>query len=280
VAERNERYFREFDGTFSKEFNEVRWLKELEKALKDPLKLTEAVKEATGESPSFVQKILGRFPVAQNNLIKLGIKAAESFFFDSKAGRFAFATLRRFVPSNIMTAISKYQRDDGARKARDAAQRLIEAKTNLSEWQRSMRTILKSQHLKEAMMAKGGLGKLTPKDYLAVSKELKKEYRYLRNLAQEIKDGKVSEKQFLARTQMYVNKARVSGEIMARENALTGGFTLMERILDGGGNSCAECRQYASEGPRPIGELPLPTEACSCRSYCRCSVRYYRGDEG
>ena len=277
MAERNERYFREFDGTFSKEYNEVRWLKELENALKDPLKMTEAVKEALGESPSFVQKILGRFPVAQNTLIKLGIKAAESFFFDSKAGRFAFATLRRFVPSGIMNAISKYQRDDGARKVREAAQQLIEAKTTLTEWQKSMRSILKSQHLKEAMQAKGGAGKLTPKDYLAVSKELKKEYGYLRVFAQDIKDGKVSEKQFLARTQMYVTKARVSGEVMARENALTSGMTLMERILDSGGNSCAECRQYAAAGIKPIGELPLPTEACSCRSYCKCTVKYYKG---
>jgi hypothetical protein len=279
VADRNERYFREFDGTFSKEFNEARWLEEIKKALKDPLKITEAIKEALGKSPGFIQKLVGSFPVGQNTMIKLGIKAAESFFFDSKAGRFAFNALRRFVPSGIMDAISKYQRNDGARRAREAAQKLIEAKTNLTDWQKSMRSILKSQHLKEAMIAKGGAGKMTPKDYLAVSKELKKEYGYLRAFAQDIKDGKVSEKQFIARTQMYVTKARVSGEIMARENALTGGFTLMERILDGGGNSCAECRQYASEGPRPIGELPLPTEACSCRSYCKCTVRYYKGDE-
>ena len=54
---------------------------------------------------------------------------------------------------------------------------------------------------------------------------------------------------------------------------------MMQRFLGNTDRHCAECLSYAAKGPVPIGELPLPTEECSCRANCLCKVKYFYVDE-
>lgn len=54
---------------------------------------------------------------------------------------------------------------------------------------------------------------------------------------------------------------------------------MMQRHLGRTDKHCSECLDYAARGAVPVGELPLPTEQCSCRSNCLCRVRYFWIDE-
>jgi len=267
--------FEEFDGTFSKVYGESWWQKTIKKVLKIPKDIANTIKKAASDPDKVSKEVLKEATNLTEKSLKNAVDAAQSFVFDTKAGRYAYRSLRRFIPTKVIDTLNEFNKESAKKESDRLATDLRAGKIDLNTWQRKMRGLIKSQHLKVALIAKGGIAGLSPKDMLSISKTLKKEFRYLRAFSKDIKAGKVSEKQLKTRSKMYIEKTKIAKAQMDHTLALNNGKTLMERILDRGGNSCVECRQYAAAGVRPIGELPLPTEKCSCRSYCRCKVKYY-----
>lgn len=153
--------------------------------------------------------------------------------------------------------------------------KLIKSEIDLATWEKSLAQELKTLHVKRTLLSRGGKKASTTDDWLIVGRILRQEYKFLHEMARDIRDGKLSEPELKARTKLYTQRARLSGEAMKQNNAKDVGLVYMERKLGATDRHCAECLSYASMGLRLIGELPLPTERCTCMANCKCSVRYY-----
>ncbi|WP_413275443.1 hypothetical protein [Floridanema evergladense] len=165
------------------------------------------------------------------------------------------------------------------RELRAIANQLIENEISLKDWQKATAQQLKILHLQQALLGRGGVDAMKSADYLAIGRNLKSEYEYLRNFAKDINDGNLTQSQFLARLDMYAEKSRSSGLMMAEAGHKEQGYQYMQRFL-APANNCQSCIEYAFKGIQPIGFLPLPTFDCFCRANCRCSVMYFRKPDG
>lgn len=153
---------------------------------------------------------------------------------------------------------------------------LQKGEIDLWQWEKRVAEILKKLHVQQAVLARGGSDRMTAEDFLAIGRILKEEYKYLHQLAQDLKAGKLTPSMLSSRLSMYVKRSRRSREAMNQQNVRDTGYKYMERVLAFHDRHCSECIQYSAQGRQPIGTLPLPTEKCSCRANCTCSVRYFR----
>lgn len=179
-----------------------------------------------------------------------------------------------FLPEIVLGKTKIQIKEDGVKKTQTNNEKIINKQTSLDDWQREFALSLKQKHIQAAILARGGADRMTRNDYLAIGRELKSEYRYLRRFAQDIKDGKVSEAQLKARSALYFEKVRISEERMSQQNATDQGLTVMRRFLGFADRHCEDCIRLAELGYQPIGELPLPTQSCRCRANCKCRVEY------
>jgi len=270
-----DRYFKEFDGTFTKSYTEKDWLDEMEKALRNSSgKAATYIKDLANKLPNEIQEYISKIPAIYQKITQTGINAAKQFFSDTKTGNFIYQKLKRFLPKKIIDSIKNFQTKFTGLQIKQSSNQLVQGKIGLVKWQSDMRKAIKDGHLRHAIIAKGGASQMTPEDYLAVGRNIKQEYRYLRLFAKDVRNGKISEAQFMARSQLYAQKSRSSGEIMRSRIAKQSGKQYMQRFLYGGDRSCPDCVQYAGQGSVLIGELPLPTEQCQCRANCKCRVEY------
>jgi hypothetical protein len=419
------------------------WLKSINAALLGFSKLIKDVRESVTEKS---KKIYEKLNETIRPLVENGVEASSKFFYNLASDGYSYLKTRRDVPSNVEDSIKEAQKQEGIKKAKEAAEALIEQQITLEVWQESMREIIKTQHLKQTMLAVGG-DALSTSDLERLENTLKEEYSYLKNFTEEIKAGKVSPAQVESRSKMYVNKSRASyesakasikkseisesvqqitkaikgdkqrntviavvagvllitaagvviaasspvsvpvtagglaatsggalvvtqtgaiatsstagalavitstGALVQADTLFTTGTTItsaaivlsqkgpimlatkgaiqvstvtggalvltgagllakraldileatvlnsvtysfnnllpfkkkrkkmMQRFLGNTDRHCAECLSYAAKGPRPVGDLPLPTEECSCRANCLCRVKYFYVDE-
>lgn len=132
----------------------------------------------------------------------------------------------------------------------------------------------------EYIVGKGGIKNVKQTDFdrlnVGLTKELTRsigsdgENFGLLELVSQHVDGRISDREFAARAQVYAigsRKAYYQGQD-ARQT-----LPYMQRFLNGTDN-CPECISYANAGVQPAGKLPLPGEACRCRSRCNCTVSY------
>jgi hypothetical protein len=201
------------------------------------------------------------------------------FLWDAKAQRYRYADTKRFLSREAMLSLSRRQIDATQNDIGVIAQLLIDGKISLRTWQEQTAYTLKLLHLRQSILSRGGVDQMKSGDYLEVARTLKGEYGYLRQLAQDVRDGKITAAQFKARIGMYSAKSRVSfdkGEQALKKKV---GYQFMRRYLGATDKHCSDCIYYFSLGLKKIGELPLPTESCQCRSRCKCSVRYFKEDD-
>jgi hypothetical protein len=147
-------------------------------------------------------------------------------------------------------------------------------KLSLSAWVEGSARTIRDLALITYAIAKGGKDQMFANDYLAVGRYLKDEYKFLKAFAEEAATGNLTDKQIAARIDLYGKRAnKLPFDMAEQQNGIDGGDRWMRRDLNLG-ESCEDCIYYASKGWQPIGSLPLPTQDCSCRGNCKCSVRY------
>lgn len=146
--------------------------------------------------------------------------------------------------------------------------------------------ILKKIHLTQMIKGKGGLD-LTNKDYGKLGAILKKQYYAgkgdngkpygLRHLADDVSQGKISEKMLAYRLSLFAESGKLSYSIGEKETKTQTGYKSKRRILNVAEN-CPSCIRYASFGWVGINsdELPHITQNCECGVNCKCSFEYSR----
>lgn len=202
----------------------------------------------------------------------------QSVFFDSATRRYRFADTRRFVSREaVLTLQKKYlaeQKEKLVTFAEDARQGKIGTYKDLAE-------TLKRIHVSEAIIAVGGVDKLTPSDLGTIGNILKDQYyrgkskitgeRYgLKYLLQEAPEQSLAQVQ--NRLRNYAKSGKFTADALIYKRDILAGANQMRRLLGVTEDHCEECIQYAAQNWVAINTLPLPGQECSCFTNCKCSV--------
>lgn len=219
--------------------------------------------------------------LAQQNLDKI---ESPYWLWDKKSGRYRDRSTGRYLSQQNLEALQRRHIAQIEKDINTIADLLLRGQISLATWQEATAKSLKTLHLHQLVLARGGVKQTTAADYLAVGRELRNQYTYLRQFATDLQRGySVNDKgqqvpmtvgRFKARLSLYAKAGRISHEQGKQEVAKSQGKYFMQRFL-GIAEHCPSCPRYAAMGVRPIGGLPLPGVACECRSNCKCYVRYY-----
>lgn len=153
-------------------------------------------------------------------------------------------------------------------------QQAIDGRLSPAVWQATMQQELKRLYLQNRALGAGGWDRLTAQDYGHIGGRLQSEYRHLRNMAQQIAAGEVSEAQALNRLRMYLGNARREYWLAERDHRrpTRADRMIIERRRLGIADHCKDCIRYAQMGWQPANVLPVPTEGSECGGNCRCTL--------
>jgi len=187
----------------------------------------------------------------------------------------AYTHQGRRVPDTAIRQAVDAVIDAQRQKTAALAERLRTGAIKLADWESTMHADLKALHVAIGTVAQGGTAQMSPAAYGFLGSELKTQYRYLTNFAQEIASGKqLLNGTLAARSDLYVEAARGTYYDVLTRQAASRGETMARRVL-GGSEHCAGCVVEAAKDWVPLGDL-APIGSQQCRSRCRCQVEYRR----
>lgn len=204
--------------------------------------------------------------------------------WDTRAGRYRDRVTGKFISQQNLERLQRLHITLVERDITTIGELLKKGQLSLGGWQEATANALKTLHLHQYVLGRGGVAQVTPAEWLAVGRQLREQYTYLRNFAEDINRGysigangqqiPMTEGRFNARLKLYSQAGRISFEMGKQEVAKRQGKAFMRRFL-GAAHHCPDCPRYARMGIQPIGVLPLPCTRCACRSNCKCICRYY-----
>lgn len=152
---------------------------------------------------------------------------------------------------------------------------LLSGKVELAEYQARVAQDLKASIIRNTILGAGGKDRVVAVQYLAAGRQLKEQYKLLDKFARDIADGKLTEKQILARTGQYANAATVAYYEAEKFDRQRIGFNAAMRSLDPQAKHCKSCLRHHTNGQWLSIELVVPSGVdCECRGNCRCRVQY------
>lgn len=106
------------------------------------------------------------------------------------------------------------------------ANQVYSGQISLGQWEENMKGLIKGLHASTAAIGKGGWDEMTQSDWGRVGAEVKKQYRYLHNFAENIAENRdsISLKAIQARAHMYGDAAGHTAGIM-QAGEFSGGTT-------------------------------------------------------
>jgi hypothetical protein len=194
------------------------------------------------------------------------------FLWDESALRYRSATTGRFVSDRavkqaINTVIARSQAE-----LRSLAAQAASGELNLADFQDRMAAELKNLHLTATAAGKGGWTQLDASDFGRVGAELRFQYERLELFVRHIEAGDLSERQIVARTEMYIGAANGTYEATRRAGAQDAGFTEERNVL-ANAEHCGGCLTETAKGWVPIGTL-VPIGDRDCKSNDLCSLEF------
>lgn len=156
----------------------------------------------------------------------------------------------------------------------ELAESLRSGAITLPEWEAAMRDMLREQYIAAMELAKGGRENVTQADWGYVGSELKKQYGYLSNFANDIRtnpeawmNGRLD-----ARMNLYSESGYAALENFIRREHIEQGYDEERRVL-GAADHCPGCLEQAGKDWQPIGTLD-PIGAEECLTNCKCEFEF------
>ena len=187
---------------------------------------------------------------------------------DRKGQFVAFET----VHNDLTASYQSQQKDVG----RSVNAKLFNGEIDTASWMREQAAQLKQAHINMFALGFGGHARLGASEYGSIGNRLRGEYGFLRQFAQDIEDGKLSEAQINARADQYYQSLWQTYEIGREKAHVQDGFE-WERRYTSVGEVCPDCVAFAAKGWQPIGSLPAPGDQSRCRANCRCWKEFSKG---
>lgn len=193
------------------------------------------------------------------------------FQWDARSQRYRDTASGRFVPAERVARAVDVAAVEARHEAERIAQRLVDGKSTLAQFQRDMAQLVKDGHLAAAVIGRGGADQMTQADYGWAGQRIRTQYDYLRNFVQQIADGTAPlDGRLVARAGLYGDAIAPTHREMVRRLAIQGG-AIMERNVLGPADHCGGCLDATAQGWVPVGFLP-PVGGRICRSRCKCSI--------
>lgn len=134
-------------------------------------------------------------------------------------------------------------REEYIQKQLPAIRRLViqlrEGEITVQEYLLSIRRHIKRAYLGEWLLGKGGINAMTSDDVRLVGIHVQRQYQYLQNFVEQVRNGELSVAQIRSRTEMYMHSATQAYE---RAQASSYGIDLPEYPADGNQICLSRCK--------------------------------------
>lgn len=199
-----------------------------------------------------------------------------NFSWDKKTQRYrqrnADGSLGSFVSRRQILQLTERNLDSFKPELRSLAQDLFDDKISLAAWELKTAAKLKTGHIQSWALGRGGIDRLTPRDYGLIGSRLREQYIYLRNFAQAIRRGELTQAQILARLDLYTEAFYPTQQAAETEGHRLNGDLYYFNALAAGEN-CPGCITETNKGWQEIGKgVPIGSRNCLIR--CRCHWEY------
>ncbi len=192
-------------------------------------------------------------------------------YIDRKTGRFVSRQAVRDQLDNVIDASSQVMRA--------ISQQLRDGDISLAEWQTQMMQQIKTTHLASGAMQRGGWQQMTQADFGRVGQIVRREYGFLRTLAEDIASGKQKLDGTLARRAgLYGQQGRPTSLAFWDSTAAQRGFDEERSVLQPA-EHCTECISEDAKGFQPLGQM-IPIGSRICRSNDRCLKEFRNSQTG
>lgn len=199
--------------------------------------------------------------------------------FAGGTGRYRDRQSGRFIAEKAVRADIDTYIDNRNLNIERHSQDLVDGRINVTEWQGRMREEIKDMHRTGSTVARGGHKQMTQADWGWTGPQMKKQYAYLDNFADDIISGKQPmDGRMIQRSKLYGQAARGTHEDMKRRMSAQAGFDEERRLL-GAADHCGCCLEQAGMGWQPIGTL-LKIGACTCTTNCHCRFIFRKSNTG
>ena len=202
-----------------------------------------------------------------------------NYGWNENAGRYFNLTTGKFVSFIEVRDALEFNITVSKLKMTSLTEQLIAKSISLEQWQIGMMQNIKLAHTSAAAAARGGWAQMSQADWGAVGQQIRVQYDYLRNFANEIANGKqLLNGSALVRADLYGQAARGTFEEMRRRmEELVNGMD--EEIRDlGEADHCVDCLAAAGHWA-PIGTLPQIGDSV-CIVNCHCRFRFRKMEKG
>lgn len=206
------------------------------------------------------------------------------FRWNEGAGRFRDSR-GRFLPAERVRRIIDATLQSHTRAVQELTEQFRNRAVSLQEWERRMRVEIKNIHIYSALAAKGGKAQLTPQDYGRLGAVVKRQYRFLERLSNELSTGKQAPDGTLVnRSRLYAQAGRGTLEATRQREMKSRGFDEERNVLDEHGIEHCEghpngCVEQRDRGWVPIGSL-IPIGGRLCVTNCKCQIEYRDSSTG
>ena len=208
--------------------------------------------------------------------------------YDKRLNRYRYADTGKFVSKEALANVTAKNVQIASDNILEIGDKLINEEISLKQWQFETAQALKTLHIQQYLLGRGGKAQMTQADYGSIGYELRKQYEYLEGFAKDLNrgysegsDGKrypMTLERFRARLELYAEASRIAQDKGLQAAEKGRGAIAMQRFL-GDARHCPDCPGYAARGVVPIGGVPLPTQDCQCRANCKCRVEYYTASQ-
>lgn len=138
------------------------------------------------------------------------------------------------------------------------------------------RRTLKHGYNADVALGMGGWDRVTPAEWGRNGGHLRRQYDYLRNFADQIEKGEVTEAQAAARGRLYADGAHDRYWETHERGMAAAGYNEAHWRTVGDERTCEICLGLEALGWVPVGTLPNPGEV---HPGCRCRKEYRKAEE-
>lgn len=195
-----------------------------------------------------------------------------SITYNEKAGR--YTKNGRFISFSEVEGLMSVEQRELEGKLERLTQQMIDGKLTLPDWENQFADTLKRSHIRMTILTQGGQQRTGLSAYAIAGRNLREEYKFLNNFANQLSEGEVSEKQALNRSRLYARSVISTFHEGYHFNRSKEGFTVAKRELSLTANHCKDCPSYVTNGYVSIEKVVPKGRNCQCRGRCRCQVSY------
>jgi len=159
--------------------------------------------------------------------------------WDTASHRYRNTDTGRYLSNQQMLGLRDTFSAKQSAKVADLAGKVSNGLT-VAEWERSMRSTIRTSTVDQYVLGRGGRNAMTPADWGRVGRLVKEQYKYAGAFAQDIADAKLSAAQIAARAQLYM--ASSTGAYERGRAASFKGLRLPAYPADGSQQCKANCK--------------------------------------